>query len=581
MEDRARDLTAASTESVDVVVIGGGIAGACAAWDAAQRGLKTVLLERGDFGEATSSQSLKILHGGIRYLQHLDVPRLRMSCHERSAFLRIAPHLTNVVPFVVPTSGFGMEGKMAFRAALLLLSLLTPDRNRRIRDPQQRIPLGGTIGRDELKRRFPSLEDSKLSGAAIFYDGQIANPPRLVLAVLQSAVSCGATVINYCSARSLRLEDGNVAGVDAVDNLTGDPLRIDCKTVINAAGPFAAEVFDNLDDKDRQEIVYSRDMAFVVDRLFPDAAALAVQTRYRDPDALLTRGNRHLFMVPWRHYTVIGVNSKVNTRSPNEFAVSEEEIAEFLQEINEAMPSLALTRDDIRVVNSGLLPADEGNVAGGNVSFGKRSIVTDHGATGGPAGLFSAISVRWTMGRATAEDAVNLAEQRVRGSRSACRTAWSPVNGGDIDSMEQLASELSADPVIGRLPPATQQHLAVSYGGNWPALKRLIEAAPELAETLPDSPVPVAEIVFAIRFEGARRLTDVVLRRTDLGSGSCPSDACIEQCARIMRAEMDWSVETERLEIDNLRACYPLSNRRQLPIHAAEEAPAQGITADG
>ena len=199
--------------SADVVIVGGGIAGACAALDAAQRGLNAVLVEQGDFGGSTSAQSLKILHGGIRYLQHLDFKRLRQSCHERSAFLRIAPHLTRVVPFVVPTAGIGLEGKIAFRAALALLSALTFDRNRGIRQAHQRVPIGGIIGREELKRRFPEIVKERTSGAAVFYDGQMIDPPRLVYAVVQTAVHEGATVANYCKALDIEVRENEVEAV--------------------------------------------------------------------------------------------------------------------------------------------------------------------------------------------------------------------------------------------------------------------------------------------------------------------------------------------------------------------------------
>src|SRR6266508_4849390 len=135
-----RDPSALVGSEFDVAIIGGGICGAAAAWDAAQRGLSVALLERDDFGQATSANSLKVVHGGIRYLQHLDLARVRESSRERSALLRIAPHLVHPMPVLVPTFGHGLRGAEALGAAFALLNGLTADRNRGVTDPDRQIP---------------------------------------------------------------------------------------------------------------------------------------------------------------------------------------------------------------------------------------------------------------------------------------------------------------------------------------------------------------------------------------------------------------------------------------------------------
>lgn len=559
--DRESFLDTATTENADVVVIGAGITGACAAWDATARGLRTILIERNDFGGGTSAHSLKILHGGIRYLQHLDLRRLRDSCRERSAFLRTAPHLTQPIPFVVPTFGRGLQSKAAFRAALWILHFLTLDRNKEISDPTRRIPRGGVIGRDEALNRFPAIEQDRLTGAGIFYDGQIINPPRLVLAAVRSAVAGGAVALNYCSARDLEIEGGTVTAVGARDEMTGTDLRISTRSVINAAGPYAPEVFQSIDeDSGSGQPTYSRDMAFVVNRIFHDEAALALQTRYRDPDAFISRGNRHLFFVPWRGYTLIGVHSRVYKSSPNELEVTEEENASFLDEINEACPSLSLSRSDIEVVHAGLLPAEDQSQGEGTVSFGKRSLVTDHSELGGPEGLVSAIAVRWTMGRATAEDAVDRVERHLERPPNPSITQTAPVYGGHFETMKELREEISSDPVTSTLDPDVRDYLATNYGSDWRSVRTILAREPESADRVGDTPVVVAEILYAIRSESALKLVDVVLRRTDLGTGAYPGDAVVDDCAAIMAHELGWSGERISAEKRLLRAKYPFSN---------------------
>ena len=561
MEDRRRDLTVATEQEFDVAIIGGGITGACAAWDAASRGLSTILLESTDFGGGTSSQSLKILHGGIRYLQHLDIVRLRASCRERSYFLNSAPHLTRVLPFVVPTSGIGMQSKAAFGAALAILACSTPDRNRGVKDAARRTGIGGSISRADFAQRYPQLVNGRSTGAAYFFDGQILNPPRLILAILQSAAHCGAIVLNYCKAMTLRTERGRVNGLAVRDELTGQALELRARTVVNAAGPAAPLVFDPAPDNaaigDRP---FSRDMAFVVDRVFPGDAAVAIQTRHRDPDAIIARGNRHLFFVPWRQYTLIGVHSRIYDRCPDKFVVTEAEALEFINEINEACPWLDLGFDDIHVIYAGLLPADGTRGAGGEVSFGKRSVVQDHGALGGIDGLVSAMSVRWTMGRATAEMAIDEVERRIRQKVSRCSILSKSVRGGDFHDMQTLIAEMSRDPSLAGLEETTLARIAGSYGTCWTEISALIKNRPELANLVAGTDVFEAEIVHAVRQEAAVRLADVLLRRTDIGTGKEPSGATVDHAARLMAAELGWSEAQTQDEIKSLGSMFPLSH---------------------
>ena len=210
-----RDLATLARDEHDLLVVGGGMFGAAAALDAAQRGLKVALLERGDFCGATSAHSFKMIHGGIRYLQHADVSRIRQSARARSAFLRVAPHLTQPLPIVVPTYGWGMKSRPALGAAMAAYDLLTLDRNRGIADPARRIPRGRSWGRDEVLRRYPGIAQDGLTGAGVFCDGQMYNAPRLVLAFVQSAAAAGAMCANHVEVTGFLRRGARVEGVVA------------------------------------------------------------------------------------------------------------------------------------------------------------------------------------------------------------------------------------------------------------------------------------------------------------------------------------------------------------------------------
>src|SRR5512138_104540 len=177
-----RDLRRLADENFDVAVAGGGVMGLAVAREAASRGLRTALVEKGDFGGATSANSLKLIHGGLRYLQHGDIGRLRQSVRERLAFMRTAPHLVHPLPFLVPTYGHGAKGKEAMDIAFLLYRMLAWDRNG-TGDPEKEIPPGRTISADECRRLFPGFRQQGLTGGAVFHDGQAYNSERLTLAI--------------------------------------------------------------------------------------------------------------------------------------------------------------------------------------------------------------------------------------------------------------------------------------------------------------------------------------------------------------------------------------------------------------
>jgi glycerol-3-phosphate dehydrogenase len=550
-----RNAGALTGREFDVVVIGGGIAGACAAWDAALRGLDVALLERGDFCQATSAHSLKVVHGGIRYLQHADLARVRESCRERSAFLRIAPHLVRPLPFVIPTYGHAMQGKEILWLAFRVLSAATADRNAGIEDPGQRIPGGSLLSREETLRSFGGLvEERGLTGAGTFHDGQLRNPPRLVLAIVASAVRAGAVAVNHCEVRGFLRHGARVGGVVASDVLGGDRIEVRGRVVVNAAGPFAEEILASTGMQQRRSIPLSRDMAVVIGRRLVDRA-LGVQTKYRDPDAVLSRGNRHLFVVPWRRSTLIGVNSKVYDGEPSALEVGEPEVAAFLDEIREASPSLALSLRDVVQVYGGLLPFGENAPDASDLSFGKRSILVDH-AGRGVEGLITAISVRFTTGRSVAERAVDLAVRKLGRGAPACATTRTRVHGGEFPSLAALEREASAR--LGeRLPPDAIADLVEAHGSDYGAVAALVEREPGLARTIGSSSTSEAEVVHAVREEMACKLTDVVLRRTQLGTEGHPGEDALRACAALMGRELGWDGRRIDREIEEASAAYP------------------------
>ncbi|MBI5742151.1 MAG: glycerol-3-phosphate dehydrogenase/oxidase [Nitrospirae bacterium] len=536
----------------DVVIVGGGIFGACAVWDAASRGLSAALIEKNDFAHATSSNSFRMVHGGIRYLQHANFRRVRKSMNERRSFMRIAPHLVYPLPIVVPTYGHGMKGKAILRAGFCLYDFVAFDRNRGIRDRERRIPGGRFISREETLKLFPGLIREGLTGGAIFHDGQIHNPSRLVLSFLRSAVDAGAVAANYMEAVDFIRRPGGIAGVTARDLLTGEEVRIRCKTVLNASGPWAEMMLKGaMGLRLRPGSTYSRDLCFIVPRRFGNYA-VAVQGRTKDPDAILSRKKRHLFIVPWRNYTLIGVWHCVHDGRTPDFSVSQEEVRDCIDEINEVYPGIELTPGDVSMWNAGIVLTGDNDPGAKDISYGKQSRLVDHANEHGIEGLVTLIGARFTTAKRDASEAVSLIFNKLGRRAPASAIDETPIYGGRIDRFEEFITHESRrySHIFGE---DVMRSLLHNYGSEYTELIRYVEENPGTAETIGDSGVIKAEVLHAVREEMAQKLGDVVFRRTDLAAGGYPGDDELRYCAEMMAAEKGWDDARIREEITEVK----------------------------
>lgn len=529
--------------------------GACVAWSAALRGYSVAVIDKGDFSQATSANHYKFLHGGIRYLQHADIPRLRESSRERSSLIRVAPHLAYPMPIVLPTYGRGKKGKLIMRAGMLAYDVLTPDRNRRIPDKSRRTPMGRILGRSEVLRMFPGVRKDGLTGAAVFHDGQMYNPPRLVLSFLKSAAAKGAIAVNYVEAERLLRQEGRVVGCAAHDCLSGERFEIRSRITVNAAGPWAGRLL-HADGELRldPEPGFSRDLAFVIDRSFSASHALGCQARSHDSDALLDRGARHLFLTPWRGKTLVGVWHRYSRANPDRLTVSKEELGSFLDEINGAYDGLDLGYDDIELINTGLiLFGSEGDQASSSDhSFAKRSVLHDH-RVDGIDGLITLVGARATVARGLGDRTLDLVDLKLRGSTSNASSEFETIHGGDFDEFSRLVAEVSDR--LPDLPASTATAVAHNYGA---AYRELLDLAPDGAPLAPiaDSNVLRIEVTHAIREEMAVSLADVVFRRTELGTGGNPGAEAISIAADIAAGELGWDSATRDSEMDRVRAAF-------------------------
>ncbi len=543
-----RNLATLANESFDLLVVGGGAFGAAAAWDATLRGLKVALIEQSDFGSGASAECFKMVHGGIRYLQHADIRRLRSSCAERSAMLRIAPHLVNPLPILIPTYGHGRQGKAFLAAGMYVYDLLTLGRNAGIADETRRIKRTQLLSRARTLELFPALEQRALTGSAVFEDGQMYNTARLVLAFVESAVRRGASAANYAQATRFLWEERRVCGARVRDVISGEEFDVRAKLVLNAAGPWAEYLLqDNANFGAHTRGHFSRDACFLVDRRPQSAYALAVPGSSRDSDAVVSRAARHLFAVPWRDCTLIGVWHKLFTQRPDTARVEESELAEWIAEMNAAYPALRLRRDDVIYANCGLVPFGDSRTADGELSFGKESRITDHRSQG-IDGLVTLIGIRYTTARGDSARALDLLLEQMPHAPGRSATESTPLAGGEIKDIATLGA--AAQRTVGdRVPAPTLQAWLRNYGTDYQALAEL-SMQPAQAERIGQSDAVTAEITYAVQNEMAMHLSDVILRRTNLGSGAHPGAEALAHAAAVMQLLRAWSDSQRREELE-------------------------------
>jgi glycerol-3-phosphate dehydrogenase len=535
-----RDLDRLTSRVFDLLVVGGGIYGLAIAYDAAQRGMAVALVERDDFGSGSSFNHLRTIHGGLRYLQTLDLRRARESVRERNTLARIAPHAVRPVPFALPLYRSLRAGKMAMRAGFLIDRLVAFDRNARVA-PALRLPPGRVVSRAEAAQRFPGLRRQGLTGAAVWSDYITAESDRLTFSFAMAAGEHGAVLANYLEAVSPLTEGRRVAGVLARDQRTGRELEISARLTVNATGAAVDTFLAPLD----------------ISTHMPLLKAMNLVTRREAGDEALggrTSSGRHLFLVPWRSRALMGTWEGAATMAPA--GATEAEVDAFIRELNEAFPALDLARSDVSLVHRGLVPAVR--TADGGARLDGHERVRDH-ALDGVDGLISVAGTKYTTVRAVAQRVVDRGMTKLQRPRVPCRTATHPLPGGSVRDLALTIGEARRDHDVG-LPSDSIPHLVTAYGSRYRDVLDLAQQRPEWRTRLAaDSPVIGAELVWAARKEMVVTLADAVIRRTPLGALEYPGDQAVEHAAQIVGGELAWTEKQRREEMAAVKRFYEIT----------------------
>jgi glycerol-3-phosphate dehydrogenase len=407
-----RDLSRLAAREFDVLIVGGGIHGLTIAYDAAQRGLSVALVERGDFGAATSFNHLKTIHGGLRYLQTGDLQRMRESILERRTFARIAPRFVAPLPFAMPTGSSLTRSSFAMSAAFAIDAFVGRNRNDGVA-PAHQLPPGRIIAGSECRTLFDGAI-SNVASAAVWHDLLTIDGDRLTCSFAKAAASLGAAIANYTEA---------IAPLDGLtkarDTITGDTFDIRSRVVINAAGPWSGRLVDISGGGMPWRLLKA--MNLVTSRAQRNAALVAS-----------TKGGRALVLLPWRGRTLVGTSESTEEKEPDDQDAKRAEVDAFLAEINATFPALGLKPGDITLVHRGIVPA---TIRNGRITLLGQSRIIDHSHRGSVP-VISVVGVKYTTARAVAERVVDLALKTLGRSFVKCRTAETVLPEASLDDRD-------------------------------------------------------------------------------------------------------------------------------------------------
>lgn len=401
-----------------MLVVGGGIYGLTIAYDAAQRGLSVALIDRGDFGAATSFNHLKTIHGGLRYLQSADIRRMRQSIRERRAFARIAPRWVAPLPFVMPTGASLTRNPIAMKTALAIDALVGRDRNDGV-DPTRHLPAGRIVAGVECRELFDGAIRT-VASAVVWHDYQTINGDRLTLSFAKAAATHGAVLANYTEATGPLTIGERCAGVSARDSLTGQTFDIRARILVNATGPWGATLLNRAGVHTRWPLLKA--MNLVTSR--PARRAALVGS---------TRSGRALVLLPWQRRTLVGTSESSDARKPDDQDARRDEVDAFLADVNETFPALGLKAAEVMLVHRGIVPAA---VVNGRVSLLGQSRIIDHAEDGNTPELISIVGVKYTTARVVAERAVDLILRKLGRSAVPCRTADTILPESGLDDRD-------------------------------------------------------------------------------------------------------------------------------------------------
>ncbi len=524
----------------DVLIIGGGINGAAMARDAALRGLKVALFEKGDFGSGTTQFSSRLIHGGLRYLEQLEFGLVFEALQEREYLLKTAPHLVRPLHFLIPNYIHSTRDLWYMRLGMWAYDVLSILKS---------LPGHSSFGSAEKVRLLePGIEMEGLRGGVAYYDGQVNFPERLCLANVLQGEKHGAVIRNYTEVVKVLVEGERVVGVRVRDVLSGKEEEYNGKIVVNASGPWVDRTNELL-QKWRTEFgveIRGTKGSHIVVKEWKNAPRRAMYVEaYAD--------RRPIFIIPWRGYILIGTTDIPYKSNLDKVYPTKKEAAYFISETNRIFPDAELNLKKIIHAYAGVrpLPAVRREAPG---DIPRSHIIHDY-ADSGVEGYISIISGKITTNRSLAEEAVDVVVRKLAKKVKRCVTRRTALPGGGIKNIEKYTKEhvggiekeyeLDREQVEYLISMfGTEYTKVLEYGRN--EKKRLVR----ISKYHPDI---VAEVGYCVAVENVKRVGDFLLRRTGIGCGEGQGLDCVEAVAGEMGKVLGWDGKRVVREIREYR----------------------------
>ncbi len=524
----------------DVIVVGGGITGSAVAYEAASRGLKVALVEKSDFAGATSSATSKMIHGGFRYLAKAEFGLVRESLKERRIMTNISPNFVYPFPFLFSTYKKDKTPGWMIQLGMMLYEVLSFDKGW-LWDKSKKMPRYRSLSVKEVSRQIPKANQRGLKGGYVYYDCINHFPERHTLAFIKSAAKYGASVSNYCELEDFIFCDSGancrtIEGIVVKDKLNDQSKKVFGKLVINCAGPWADLVLNKTKSKTNgQHLRRSEGIHFITHKLLDNYIFAGT-----------TPKNKHFFMVPYRNHTLVGTTDKEFIGNPDEYKVTRHSVEELLEDVNASFGNgEKIDYSDIKYVYGGLRPLVEDQTEDVYESSRKYEITDER--KNNIEGLLTVEGGKYTTSRKLAENVINRAMKKTGLSTGKSNSAKTYLVNCEIENLGEFIRQKQNE--YPEFAASQVAYLVKSYGREIDAVMKLSKENEKMFTPLNADGENLGQVLYSIRYEMARSLTDILLRRTGIGLLGHPGEEVLKKIADLAASELKWDENKKKEEI--------------------------------
>jgi glycerol-3-phosphate dehydrogenase len=531
-------------DKFDLVIVGGGITGAAVAYIAAARGLSVALFEKKDYGGATSAATSKLIHGGLRYLANGELKLVRESLRERRILGNIAPNFVYPLPFIMPMYKRWRGNIWKMLIGMYLYDLLSYDK-KDTWDKSKKLQNHRLINHRKTIRVEPNLRMESLRNAFYFFDYQSIFPERLTLAFIKSATEYGASVSNYTPVEEFIFGEGKkITGVKVKDLFTGREKEVHADLIINCGGTWADKILGLAAGEDNliHRVKRSEGIHIITKKI----AGHHVVSLQKDDGG-------HMMIMPWREHSLIGTTDKEFLGDPDDYRVSMESIDEIIENVN-TYYGRKISREDIIHAYGGLRPLVDDQTKGSYETSRKYEVYDN--AADGIGGMITVEGGKYTTSRSLAREVLQMISEKLNRTLADSVSDSLYLSGCEIRDMKQFMIRQHLN--YKDFSRNTVEYVSRNYGTESQVVFRLARSNPRFAEVVTHDGEILAEVVYAIQYESAKTLRDIMLRRTGIGTLGNPGTAVIDKIASLAAGMMGWSEKRREEEIASLIKVYDL-----------------------